>query len=213
MHTMQLMAYLRLMTNWPANSALMLESMYNAITLDDLVNSVYDSVLDPFKSLVDSDDEESELTKLRENGLSYDNLMMSLGIFGISLAVICLIMLFYFLLQLCATRFSCCLKVKNMLRAKLFYSVWIRYMIESYLEMSHSCIFFLSISASFVASMESLGTIVQILLLVLFAVWPFFVTGFLKWNRRLLDNPDFKRKFISMYKGLKTDKMIALMYI
>ena len=41
MHVMQVMAYLRLLVDWPANSAMMLQSMHNAITLENIINDVY----------------------------------------------------------------------------------------------------------------------------------------------------------------------------
>lgn len=57
MHTMQLVAYLRFVVKWPANASMMLLSMHNAITLDNLINSVYDSILDDFNQLVSKDDD------------------------------------------------------------------------------------------------------------------------------------------------------------
>ena len=45
MHVMQVMAFLRLLVDMPANSNMMLQSMHNAITLENVMNSVYDSIL------------------------------------------------------------------------------------------------------------------------------------------------------------------------
>ena len=45
MHVMQLMAYLRLVVDWPANANMMLNSMHNAITLENIINSFYDSII------------------------------------------------------------------------------------------------------------------------------------------------------------------------
>jgi len=43
MHVMQVMAYLRLLVDWPANSQMMLQSMHNAITLENIINDFYTS--------------------------------------------------------------------------------------------------------------------------------------------------------------------------
>ena len=50
MHVMQVMAYLRLAVEQPANSNMMLQSMHNAITLENIINSFYDTFLDDFKN-------------------------------------------------------------------------------------------------------------------------------------------------------------------
>ena len=183
--------------------------MYNAITLENVVNSVYDSVNLDFNALVS----ESETTRrLREKDIPYENIWMSLGIFGICLAALLLLLLVYALINLLALRFSCCVRVRGKLRAKLFYSVWIRYMTESYLKMSHSCIFYLAISASWAGLSEQASTGIRIALLALIVIWPFFLCVFLCVKRNQLDQAEFKRKFISMYSGLKLKKLASLMY-
>ena len=48
MHVMQVMAYLRLVVSWSANTQMMLASMHNAITLENIVNDLYDSYLTDF---------------------------------------------------------------------------------------------------------------------------------------------------------------------
>ena len=52
MHTLQLVAYLRFVVVWPANAGVMLKSLHNAITLENLVNSIYDSIVLDFNKLV-----------------------------------------------------------------------------------------------------------------------------------------------------------------
>ena len=49
MHVMQVMAYLRLLVEMPANSNIILLSMHNAITLENIINSFYDSIFSDFK--------------------------------------------------------------------------------------------------------------------------------------------------------------------
>ena len=147
MHVMQVMTYLRLLVPWPANSQMMLQSLHNAITLENVINSVYDSLLIDLNQLVSADDADADRMR-KEKDIPYSNIVMSLGIFGIGLGVLLLILLVYVVIKLMTFRFPFCGRVREKLRGKLFYSVWIRYMIESYLKMSHNCIFFIYISAS-----------------------------------------------------------------
>ena len=57
MHTMQVISYLGLLVNWPANTSMMLQSMHNAITLDNLINPIYDAAIDDFEWIEQSNDD------------------------------------------------------------------------------------------------------------------------------------------------------------
>ena len=58
-------------------------------------------------------------------------MLYNLGIFGLVLAILILAVILYNVLRLLSDRCSCCAKILAMLRAKLFYNAWVRYMIES----------------------------------------------------------------------------------
>ena len=110
MHVMQVMAYLRLVVDWPANSNMMLLSMHNAITLENIINGLYDSIIGSLSEEVigssdngSSVDEEDEL--LKKNDIPYKNIGLSLGIFGIFLGVLIILLLFYFVIKLLSIRF------------------------------------------------------------------------------------------------------------
>ena len=106
-----------------------------------------------------------------------------------------------------------CHTLRNILKAKLFYSVWIRYMIESNLKVTHNCVFFLAISGSFSDTDNSLSTSTMIILLSIIVLWPIFVTTFLLCNKGpKLTQPRFKRKCLSMYTGVKVKQYFALIY-
>lgn len=51
--------------------------------------------------------------------------------------------------KIISVKVRCCNIFRKLLKLKLFYNVWIRYMIESNLKMTHNCIFFLYINGSF----------------------------------------------------------------
>ena len=46
MHVMQVLAYFRLLVNWPANTKMILQSIHNAVTLENIINGIYKSVFD-----------------------------------------------------------------------------------------------------------------------------------------------------------------------
>ena len=60
-----------------------------------------------------------------------DDLMKSLGVFAISVTIIIIAMLFYFLIK----RFNCCSKIKTIVYKKMFYSGPIRYVVVGYLKL------------------------------------------------------------------------------
>lgn len=106
MHVMQVLAYLDMLIRWPLNAEMMLESVHEAITLDNILPD-YESIL--FGE--DDSDAEGELTEeaelLMEKNLSHNYSGLNLGIFGLFLAGLILLVLLYFLLKLLAMRFKC----------------------------------------------------------------------------------------------------------
>ena len=56
MHTMQLVAYIGMLVNWPANSSMMFKSIHNAITLENLINPIFEAIIDDFEWIEQSKD-------------------------------------------------------------------------------------------------------------------------------------------------------------
>ena len=137
---------------------------------------------------------------------------MSLGIFGFFLGLIFFALLFYFLIRLIAMKVKCCESFEKWLKAKLFYSVYIRYMIESNLMIAHDCICFLYVSGSFEILEDQINSFLRIVLLAIIVAWPFYLIGFLYCNRKRLHEMDFKQKFWSMYTGVKVTNYSAITY-
>jgi len=63
-------------------------------------------------------------------------------------------MLVYFVVKTLRKRISCCGKFYKPLKSMLFYDTWIRFIIESNLELCYESIFFLHTSASFDNELE-----------------------------------------------------------
>lgn len=97
------------------------------------------------------------------------------------------------------------MKTKAYFRKKLFFNSWIRLMIQSNLKITHNSIFFLALTGSFETTQDKFNTALMMALLGIFVVWPIFLTVFLLYNRGELRKKEFKKKFESMYLGIKTD--------
>lgn len=135
----------------------------------------------------------------------------SLGIFEILLGILISTTLLYMVVKIIFEKVHCCKSVHGFLKRKLFYNAWIRFMIESNLQIAHNCILFLYVNGSFDDLTAKYNTWLRILPLISFFVWPFFLLGFLYRNIKRLDEPVFKLKFVSMYLGIKK-KLADLTY-
>lgn len=120
--------------------------------------------------------------------------------------------LVYFLIKIISVKVKFCNTIRKLIGKKLFFNVWIRYMIESNLKTTHNCIFFLYIAGSFDNFEDKLSTWMRIILLTIFVIWPFFLVIFLNYNKGRLEETKFKQKFFSMYNGTKTQKIGSTTY-
>ena len=131
----------------PANSNIIMLSMHNAISLENIINSFYDSLMPYFTE--DDAEESAEAEELKESDIPYKNIYLSLGIFGVVISFLLVALILYFLLRCLSLRIRICAVIMSILKRKLFYNVWVRYMIESNLKVTNNCIFYLYISGSF----------------------------------------------------------------
>ena len=104
-------------------------------------------------------------------------------------------------------KIRCCKTIQNLLEEKLFYNAWIRYMVQSNLKITHNCIFYLVISGSFGTAEDNVSTIFRIVLLALILAWPIVCAVIMCSRKDRLGDKSFKRKFISMYNGLRVVKL------
>ena len=116
---------------------------------------------------------------------------------------IILVVLIFFLLRWCNRRFGLLGKVVNVLKAKLFYSVMIRYVVVGYVKLTNqylAAIFMGMIHESGIGSI--VGAIIPVLILML---WPPFSALFLVKNHEQVEKKDFIAKFGAMYAGIRSD--------
>ena len=104
--------------------------MLNAVTLDTITKDFYEK-FDFISDLqISTGEGESEVVEAQFE-IQYSNIYISFGLFGIILGTLLLALFLYSILNLKVMRFKCLSKPRRFLENKLFYSVWIRYMIES----------------------------------------------------------------------------------
>ena len=205
MNVMQVFAYLRHMGIYPANLAVILESVHNAVSLEPLKDKAFEWTKDTYTNTTVTLQSE----ELKAVGITSPNLFWSLGIYAFVFIFLAATFLVYIALKHLSKRSSKVEKIQLYLKKKLFFSSAIRYMIESNLKITHNSIFFLAITGSFSTTRDKVFTIFICLLLGVIVLWPFFVTAFLLHNRKRLKTPRFKLMFQSMYLGIKTDNYLG----
>ena len=95
MNVMQVLAYLRFLSNWPANIKMILYAMHNAITLEPFVQFMFEYSKSKFEN-ANAKLSEEELQKV---GIEDPNTFRSLGIFAIAFILLVILILLYFLLR------------------------------------------------------------------------------------------------------------------
>ena len=145
-------------------------------------------------------------------GIQSANPFFSLGIYGkVFLLLISLLMIYYLASHL-SVRVKKARLLKRLLRKKLFYNAWIRFLITSNLKITHNAIFVLHFEGSFTTLKLGILTSFNILLLAMIVLWPLFLTFFLMYNRKRLERKSFQKRFHSMYLGNRTLRSSTYLY-
>lgn len=118
--------------------------MHNAITLENISEAGLDYATESLELAKEKVSDEN----LQAKGINDPDFFKSLGLFTIILVVMLALLGIYYLIKLCSN-VPCFGKIKILLKKKLFYSSWIRYLIESNLKVTHNSIFFLAITGGF----------------------------------------------------------------
>ena len=93
-HVMQIVAYLRLISNNPANLALIFDSVYNAVTLRPVTKLVFDFGEEKYDLAKEKTENSLEILDIKKNSIFW-----SLGIFAIVLIGIIIVTLFYYAIR------------------------------------------------------------------------------------------------------------------
>ena len=116
MNVMQVLAYIRFLSNWPANIKMILYAVHNAITLEPFVQFMFEYS----KSKFDNANDKLSNEELQKVGIEDPNTFRSLGIFALVFMTILILILFYFLLRALHKRLpSVLVTIREKLKKKL----------------------------------------------------------------------------------------------
>ena len=99
-HVMQVVAFLRLISNNPANLQLVFDSVYNAVTLRPIKTVVFEYGEEKY----DLAKEKVQDDEFLGMDIRKDNIFWSLGIFGIVLFALIIVLFLYYVIKLLRNR-------------------------------------------------------------------------------------------------------------
>ena len=179
----QILAYIRLFTNWPALMDSVFLYLDNAITLKPISDVLFDFGKSDFE-LVDSTLNDEQMKSL---GVQDSALSKSLGLYGIVfLTLLALIGLF-----VVVNFIPSFARFKKYLKKKLFFHSFIRYMIVSNLKFNYTVTAFLITSWSFATFVNGIRTSAFVVALTAICAWPVFIYVFMKKNKERLEDNGF----------------------
>ena len=147
---------------------------------------------------------------LLEQGMEAKSILRNFGIVILILGGIVLLFALYFLLKACAKKYVCCGKIKGYVKNQLCYSMPLRYIILGYLTTTLVLLVFLCVTIKEGDTYFLLALYTACVLMLLF--WPFETIKILFKHKDDLEEGDFKRKYHTLYDGIKTDSMQSLLY-
>lgn len=143
-------------------------------------------------------------------GYKSTNLLSNMGTFFIALAFILGLVVLIIIMRFMIKKFERVRKVYEWLNKKLFFNLFLRTVMEGYLNFCISA--FLAISKlSFDTADQIIDSIIGLLMLLLISVFPIFTLAFLYYNRLKLENPDFKVRWDSLYDSVVVEKNYAIL--
>ena len=206
LNVVQVLAFMRFYTRWPALMAQILLWMENAVTMKPVSDKVFDFGKDKFERANQTLSDES----LLEAGITDPNLFRGLGVFSIVLVLGLLGVAIYVLLS-AMTRGHCkWLKTpRDFIHRKLFYNGFLRYLIVSNLKLTITAWAFFIYQYSDGVQIKAAGFFVGIIALL---IYPVLFMYFLLKNQDSLEEPKTRQKYSSVYDGIYTESKQALLY-
>ena len=145
MNVVQVLAYIRFFSGWPALMLELFKYLDDAVTLKPVSDPIFEYGQSKF------DKANATLTdyRMKNMGIQDSSLIKSLGFFTLGLLLLVLLVLVYFAFKASKNPKSLISKMREKLERKLFYSSFLRYMIVSNLELNFTAWAFLISQWSF----------------------------------------------------------------
>ena len=207
-NTIQMLAYLRWMVEWPANADLgyrCLDYSVSGRLQTDIAWNIYEIAMygENWDKKLKSDVE----------GLpafidEQKNLPKALGVYTFLAVLILATMIYVLVLKHCKSKNLKMRRTYNLLNRKLYYNTLLRFALEIDLKLTHqavSIIWFIGLSALQVSVLHGIFLILMIML-------PIGVVSFLTRNRKKLDERKMVARYGTLYQGIKTDSWWTAIY-
>ena len=178
MNVIQVLAYVRFFSGWPALMLEVFKYMDDAITLKPVSDPVFEYGQTKFEKANATLTDEG----MKNMGVQDSSLFKSLGLFLMVLLGLLSLVLVYFMVKASKNTKSIAYKIKLKLEKKLFYSSFLRYMIVSNLKLNFTTWAFLISQWSFETYSKGLHSTIQTLVICGIFVWPLFIIFFLLKN-------------------------------
>ena len=209
MSIIQILGYMRFFADWAPNITLLLEYLWESVTLSKL----YDYLFGRLKTEYASANEQIDNISAQLAGIHNASLFKSFGIFSFIFVILVLLLSVYLLLRSIKNKSPTTLMMQEMLSKRLFYNSWIRYMFKSNIVFTHNNLVFVILLRNYGSNKSEVATtIANCIILVLVIVWPIFIVIFLTKNLDKLETPDYLKKYESMYQGVRTQHRSTLAY-
>lgn len=131
-----------------------------------------------------------------------DKNTLNLGVFAIFLVGLVIAVFAWLIIKLIAKCIPRLGKIEISFNEHLFYNSWLRYLIESNLKTTHSCIFYLYITTG-LGMKISFPQTVRLIMLTVVLIFPIFALVFLLSKKDKLELPEIKKHYSSMYQGIR----------
>lgn len=182
---------------YPTNVQYFLNLLVDLINFDIIPT---DYIIEKVFRIKESADDTTN-TILSALGYKSTKLLSNMGTFFIALAFILALVVLIIVMRFLIKKFERVRKVYEWLNKKLFFNLFLRTIMEGYLNFCISA--FLAISnLSFDTADEIIDSVIGLLMLLLISVFPIFTFAFLYYSRPKLENPDFKVRVDSLYDSV-----------
>ena len=207
-NTIQLLAYMRWMVEWPANADMAYECLDYAVSGRVQTDMFWDLIRYSISGDLEETVPVSDLTKYPKFVDTPDHLPKALGIYPFIAVLIILAMIYTLILKKCKSKNLKMRRQYNSLNRKLYYNTLLRFALEIDLTLTHQ-----AVSVVWFVGLASLQTtIIHGVFCLLMLFFPFAVMCFLLKSRQRLPDRKVKARYGTLYQGIKTDKKSTACY-
>ena len=183
MNVIQVLAYVRFFTGWPAFMLKIFEYMDNAITLKPVSDFLFEYGQTQFDkanaTLTDED--------MMGMGVQDSDIGKSLGLFSVILAALVFFLIMYSAIKCIKKKTGLAHRLRLILEKKLFYSSFLRYLIVSNLKLNYTIWAFLVATGNFTSFKDGVLTTLLMCMLLILLLFPLFIMVFMVKYQRVLN--------------------------